>query len=144
MISTLIYSLLIVSSVAALAFYLGRSFRDQPAPVSGDQTLSVLRANLKEILNPVIDRAVKEAVNAYMPEPVEGPKIVVNVPPDFKGMTSLPPSEVQGAAAVLWYSAYLASINLLNDNGTVDSDDMVNVSDIADQAVRVVFGPPKP
>ena len=139
MISTLLFSFLIVSGVGALAFWLGSAY--QRTRNLSLTTIPVPAGDLAELpdLTPIIEAAVKRAFLAYAPEET-GPKIVVNVPPDFKGMTSLPPSELQGAAAVLWFTAFKTSVDVLNDNGSPDSSELAEAAELANEAVRTVFG----
>lgn len=66
--------------------------------------------------------------------PVE-PHIVVNVPPDWKPMETLPVSAVEGARAALWYTVFKATA-AHSDTTTKEC------VDYASEAVEKCFGDP--
>lgn len=45
------------------------------------------------------------------PNPPAAPQVIVNVPAEFKPMEGLPPTQIEGARAQVWYSVYKASLD---------------------------------
>ncbi len=62
----------------------------------------------------------------------DSPRVVVNMPADYTPMASLPPTEIEGAKAVLWWTVYEKCL----DAAYQDSDDAISA---ADAAVDKVF-----
>lgn len=60
-----------------------------------------------------------------------GPSIVVNVPANWKPIDALPPTQIEGARAQLWYTVYQAAI---------DDNEFAHAADDANAAVDKVFG----
>lgn len=67
--------------------------------------------------------------------PSSGPQIVVNVPPDFKPMETLPATTIEGARAVLYWTVFNALL-------ATDEWSPSTIHSIADDAVNTVFGRP--
>jgi hypothetical protein len=87
-------------------------------------------------------RAVNRRASSISPANTN-PSIVVNVPAEFKPIGGLPPTEIEGARAALWYTVYAKAIEGFTGDGawTLDSDDETEACNSATKAVDKVFGP---
>ncbi len=72
----------------------------------------------------------------------ESPRIVVNVPADFKPLEALPPTQIEGARAVLFYTIYSKAIEGFTSDGqlSLSESEEAEAYNSASRAVEAVFG----
>lgn len=129
--------------IATLAFIIGRAL-PRKAPVVPPQPDGLFDRVKPADLKTIIDASVQMAFANHVPAPVEGPKVVVNMPADFKPMVGLPASEVEGARAVLYWTIFSCARNAIEDSsGYLSSSEIDSCTEAAQAAVASVFGPPK-
>lgn len=103
-----------------------------PAPKPPIIDVSSLRdpvvAALREIITGKLIAVVRHELGS-----LDFPKVMVTVPPDWKALTPMPITELEGARAALWYTAFVEATK----NSDINTDEC---ADIANSAVRVCFG----
>lgn len=72
-------------------------------------------------------RSAKESL------PLVSSQVIVNVPPDWKPLDTLPPTQIDGARATLWWTVFNAAKDEYDYSDTAIK--------CADAAVDKVFGP---
>jgi len=110
-----------------------------------DLFLGLITTALAGIGGSLIGYRIASALKTVAPAASE-PRVVVNVPPGFKPMTGLPPTEIEGARAVLFWTVYSKAIDAFTSEGmyTLDREDEAEAYNSANRAVETVFGPVKP
>lgn len=82
--------------------------------------------------------------SASLPPPVSHePRVVVNVPPDWKPLSTLPPTQIEGARATLFWTVYSKAIDAFTSDGDayLTQDEESEAYNSASKAVEAVFGP---
>ncbi len=75
------------------------------------------------------------------PSTPSAPSVVVNVPADFKMPEALPPTQIEGARAALFYAVYSKAIEGFTENDNyLSTDDEAEALMSAQAAVDKVFG----
>lgn len=69
------------------------------------------------------------------------PKIIVNIPSDFKPIQPLPgDSSIEGQKAVLWYSVFKLAVEEMAGSYCASYSEVESAKEAADAAVEACFG----
>lgn len=73
------------------------------------------------------------------PTPSSAPQIVVNVPPDWKPLETMPPTAIEGAKATLYWTVYRTTLEATQGSSYASSSDIEDARNAAQAAVEAVF-----
>ncbi len=105
--------------------------------------ICIILALLAWVAYLALDLRLKATGKIPSPAPVNtGPQVTVNVPADFKPMEAMPPTQIEGAKAQLFYAVYCKAVAGFTNEGTygMDEDEERAAYDSANAAVKTVFG----